>query len=151
MRTALTCPNISRHRHNQHKLFLTRFLSPLHFGINQHKLFLTRFLSPRIRHCMMMYLSVILVILTIIIRQLRTQLHLHYSISGTPRFVVQDVSHHLIHYWLIPELNKSQITNFSQQCDVWKVKAKVLLLRVRPGFSQKDTTRLRHGSSSITR
>ena len=23
---------------------------PLHFGINQHKLFLTRFLSPRIRH-----------------------------------------------------------------------------------------------------
>ena len=121
---------------------------PFHFGINQHKLFLTRVLSPRIRHlsplprrpptsptpafsqylkiarlflihgpvspldnnfhktipillldtilwhCMMIYLSVILVILTIIIRQLRTQLHLHYSISGTPRFVVQDVSHH---------------------------------------------------------
>ena len=33
-----------------------------------------------------------------------------------------------------PELNKSQIINFSQQCDVWNLKAKVLLLRVRPGF-----------------
>ena len=32
----------------------------------------------------------------------------------------------------ITNLNlSSQITNFSQQCDVWKVKAKVLLLRVR--------------------
>ena len=48
------------------------------------------------------------------------------------------------------EMNKSQITNFSQQCDVLKVKAEVLLLRVRPGFSQKYT-RLCQGSSSITR
>ena len=45
-------------------------------------------------HCMMMYLSVILMILTIIIRQLRTHLHLDYSISGTPRSEAQDVSHH---------------------------------------------------------
>ena len=45
-------------------------------------------------HCKMIYLSVILVILTIIIRQLRTHLHLHYSISGTPRSEAQDVSHH---------------------------------------------------------
>ena len=45
-------------------------------------------------HCKMIYLSVILVILTIIIRKLRTHLHLHYSISGTPRSEAQDVSHH---------------------------------------------------------
>ena len=46
IRTALTCPNISELQ------FFTRIQAymPLHFGINQHKLFLTRFLSPRIRH-----------------------------------------------------------------------------------------------------
>ena len=58
-------------------------------------------------HCMMMYLSVILMILTIIIRQLRTHLHIDYSISGTPTSEAQDVSHHR-NEWFIARLSVSK-------------------------------------------
>ena len=46
-----------------------------------------------------------------------------------------------------PELNKFQITNFSQQCDVLKVKAKVLDLDFPKNI--QDYVNVRH--SSITR
>ena len=109
---------------NQHNLFLTRFLPPhlvppppspttafSQYLKIAHLFLLSGPVSPSrqqfsqnyscikpedtiLWHCMMMYLSVTLMILTIIIRQLRTHLHLYYSISGTPRSEAQDVSHH---------------------------------------------------------
>ena len=173
---------------------------PLHFGINQHKLFLTRFLSPRIGHLSPFPAPPPLphtCLFTIpenctpfsdtrACFPSRQQFSQNYSCIRYNTLALHDdvlICHSrdsdnfvpnftfIIPYlgppdlWfrmsvttgmndsllVNPELNKSQITNFSQQCDVWKVKAKVLRLRVRPGFSQKYTTRLRQGSSSITR
>ena len=103
-------------------------------------------------HCMMMYLSVILMILTIIIWQLRTHLHLDYSISGTPRSEAQDVSvttgmndSLLVNpflNWINP---KSQTFHNNVTCERWRPKFCFCALDLDfPKNKRQDYVKVRH-------